>query len=146
MTDALPNETLTLTLSRGWRWRLRFTEGGRRTVHIEQNHPEGEPIWSGIAIQIDELSWVAHWLRGAYTADEWPPQRRFPGGSVLSMEPVPRPELCIELLVGEWPVEWHPGSSSLRVMLFEEDLRPLVEWLETVAATLGVSIRGRRRT
>lgn len=141
------SETPMLALSRGWLWRMRFAGDERQTVHVEQWNPQEKTVGEGIEIQIDDLPWVARWLRGSYTADEWPSQRQFPGGSVLSMEPVPKPELWIEQKSSRESLgESYPRSSVRRLMLFEEDLRPLVAWLEERTKALGVGMRGRQGT
>ncbi len=139
----------TLGLSRGWTWHMRLTGAGHAVARIEQTSPDGHLAGNAIEVRTTDLHWVAHWLRGSYMADEWPPMRQFGGGAVLFMEPVPKPELWIEQ---QNPHEH--GSEVLsstdapkgRLMLFEEDLRPIVEWLLERSSVLGVdfvSMRGR---
>lgn len=122
-SDTMDSELL---LSRGWKWQLSLTGEGSSVVRVEQKKQGENEVLGAIAISVSDLPLITHWLRGSYTAGEWPPSRRFPGGTLLCMMPDPKPELWIEQFESEdtWVVG-RPDTDRLgRLMLFEEDIAP----------------------
>lgn len=141
----MPNKQGPLALSRERSWALLLDGADQQTIRIADVSADGTRAHSEIALLITDLPWVARWLRGSYTADEWPPETRLPSGASLSMEPVPKPELWIE----QWALPSdHPQPAARkqirRLMLFEEDLRPVVEWLLQYCNTHGLDLGSAR--
>lgn len=158
---------LSLRMSAGWLWRMELSRAGAELAHIVQFAPTGEIAGEGITLHITDLPWFAHWLRGSYSGHEWPPERMMPSGATLFVEPNPTPELWIERRtprpwthadsddfqwehdsLGDPQQERDPVPTPPRLMLFQEDLQPLVGWLEQCSEAFGVDTRsaGKRRS
>lgn len=149
-TELEPNRDRILELSRGWIWRLHLIGPEGSTARIDQSHPDAAHVDNSIQFPVTDLPWVAFWIYGSYTADEWAPSRRLSDGTVLFMDPNPKPEVQIEQRrsLHEPPYASSRGNKTdAALTLFEEDLKPLVAWLRELSSEFGVdfeSQRGRR--
>lgn len=140
------NQPKSLTLSHGWTWVLTRKVGDDGVFRIEQtNSADREAPSASIEVHVVDVPWIGHWLRGSYTADEWPPVRNFPGGTVLFMLPDPKPEVWLEQFPDSDDGTWYGHNDTVRgaknvgrLVLFEEDLQRIVAWLEELSTTFGI--------
>ena len=146
------DQSASLSLSHGWKWNLTRKPGDDGIFRIEQTngHDRKAPSAS-IEVHAVDLPWIWIWLRGAYTAEEWPSTRNFPGGTVLFMEPNPKPEVWLVQYPSSDDGLWYGQGRNFRepkpvgrLVLFEEDLRPLVAWLEGLYTRFGIDMRAAR--
>jgi hypothetical protein len=135
-----------LTLSHGWIWVLTRKVGDDGVFRIEQTNPAyPESATASIEVHVVDVPWICHWLRGSYTADEWPHVRNFPGGTVLFMLPHPKPEVWLEQFPDSDDGTWYGHDDSVRdaqavgrLVLFEEDLKHIVAWLNELTTAFGI--------
>lgn len=143
-----PSGARILQLSRGWIWRVSLIGTGDSTARIDQSHHDAAQAHNSIQFPVIDLPRVAGWIRGSYSAEEWPSHERFSDGTVLRMDPNPKPELQIEQRRNQEEISTTTGRGSeivASLTLYEEDLIPLVEWLLEVSSELGVDLVSQRR-
>jgi len=133
-----PSSGRILLLSRGWIWSAHLIGTEGVTARIDQSQPEANEE-NSLQFPLTDLPRVAHWIRGSYSAEEWPSQRRFSDGTALFMSPNPTPELRICSTTDR------AGEIVAALTLYEEDLVPLVEWLDELASEFGVDLVTQRR-
>ena len=137
--ELTPSSGRILRLSRGWVWGAHLIGTDGSTARIDQSHPDAANADNSIRFPLTDLPFVAHWIRGLYSAEEWPSQRRFSDGTVLFMDPNPTPELRLCSTTDR------SNAIVATLTLYEDDLVPLVEWLDELASEFGVDLVSQRR-
>lgn len=147
--DELRNQPASLALSHGWKWELTRKSADAGVFRIVQtNSDDRNAPAASIEVRVVDLPWIWIWLMGSYSAEEWPSTRNFPGGTVLFMEPNPKPEVWLVQFPDSDDGTWYghgessrPAEPVGRLVLFEEDLQPIVAWLEELSTRFGIERR-----
>lgn len=153
MTDQtshdISDQPASLELSHGWKWELTRKQDDAGVFRIVQtNSADRNAPAAAIEVHVVDLPWIWIWLMGSYSAEEWPSIRNFPGGTVLHMAPDPKPEVWLmQFPDSDDGTRYGHGESFRRaepigrLVLFEEDLQPIVAWLEALSTRFGIERR-----